>query len=182
MRSDFTALDLQTFEIDLGEALLSRLQWESSRLGLRLRIPQLKKLSSRLLGSPGLEELLSGTAGDLWKHEAAFEPHDYLSLVPQEIRRSLGQYMTPSPIARYILRASEYRAEEGILAKRLCDPACGSGVFLVEAVRTYLQALNEAGVPVEEWYPKVAASVLGIDVDPIACLYARFNLSVVLAP
>jgi adenine-specific DNA-methyltransferase len=181
MRSDFTALDLQTFEIDLGEALLSRLRWEGSQLGLRLRTPQLKTLSSRLLGSPGLEERLSGAARP-WKPEAAFEPHDYLPLVPQEIRRSLGQYMTPSPIARYILRASGYRAEEGILAKKLCDPACGSGVFLVESLRTYLQALNEAGVPIDQWYPKVAASVLGIDVDPIACLYARFNLSVVLAP
>jgi adenine-specific DNA-methyltransferase len=174
--------DLRTFEIDLGEALLSRLRWESSRLGLRVRTSQLKTLSSRLLESPALEELLTGTARDFWKHEAAFEPHDYLPLVPQEIRRSLGQYMTPSPIARYILRASGYRAEKGILAKRLCDPACGSGVFLVEAVRAYLQTLNGAGVPIEEWYPRVGSSFLGIDVDPIACLYARFNLSVVLAP
>jgi adenine-specific DNA-methyltransferase len=174
--------DLRTFEIDLGEALLSRFQWEGSRLGLRLRIPQLKKLSSRLLASPGLEDRLSGMAGKLWKPEAVFEPHDYLHLVPQEIRRLLGQYMTPSPIARYILRASGYRAEERILAQRLCDPACGSGVFLVEAVHTYLQALRQAGVPVEQWYPKVANAVLGIDIDPIACLYARFNLSVVLAP
>ncbi len=174
--------DLQTFEVDLGEALFSRLQSEGSRLGLRLRTLQLKKLSCRLLASHGLEDRLSGEAGDLWKPEAVFEPHDYLHLVPQEIRRRLGQYMTPSPIARYILRASGYRAEEGILAKRLCDPACGSGVFLVEAVRIYLQVLNEAGVPVEQWYPKVSESVLGIDVDPIACLYARFNLSAVLAP
>jgi adenine-specific DNA-methyltransferase len=45
-----------------------------------------------------------------------------------------------------------------------------------------LQALKHAAVPTEEWYPKIAASVLGIDVDPIACLYARFNLSILLAP
>ncbi|HEX3555784.1 MAG TPA: Eco57I restriction-modification methylase domain-containing protein [Thermoanaerobaculia bacterium] len=63
-----------------------------------------------------------------------------------------------------------------------CDPACGSGVFLIEAVRTYLSALKQAVIPIEEWYPRVRAHFVGIDVDPIACLYARFNLSVLLAP
>jgi len=181
MRSDPASLDLPRFEIDLGEALLAQLRWDSSRLRTRLRTPQLKKLSSLLLGSPRLAGLLSGEAGSGRAPADEPEPHDYLHLVPQEIRRGLGQYMTPSPIARYILRAAGYRAEEGILDKTLCDPACGSGVFLVEAVRTYLKAL-EAAVPIEEWYPQARAHFVGIDVDPIACLYARFNLSVLLAP
>jgi len=111
-----------------------------------------------------------------------FEARDYLHLVPQEIRRSLGQYMTPKPIAGYILQAVGYHADEDILNCALCDPACGSGVFLVEAVRTLLRALRRTGVPVEEWYPEIQARLVGIDVDPIACLYSRFNLSLLLAP
>jgi adenine-specific DNA-methyltransferase len=114
--------------------------------------------------------------------EEEFEPYDYLHLVPQEIRRGLGQYMTPKPIVHYILRASGYRAEEGVLSQRLCDPACGSGIFLVEAVRTFVGELRRHRAPVADWYPAVRSHFLGIDVDPIACLYARFNLSLLLAP
>jgi adenine-specific DNA-methyltransferase len=97
------------------------------------------------------------------------------------MRRALGQVMTPQPIARYILRAAGYRAGEDILGRTLCDPACGSGVFLVEAVRTYLGALREAEVPLAEWYPRVLSRFVGIDIDPLACLYARFNLSLLLS-
>jgi len=90
--------------------------------------------------------------------------------------------MTPRPIARHILQAAGYRDEREILTRALCDPACGSGVFLVEAVRILLRALRRAGIPVEEWYSEVQARLVGIDVDPIACLYSRFNLNMLLAP
>ena len=98
------------------------------------------------------------------------------------MRRVLGQVVTPQPIAQYILRAAGYREDGDILGKTLCDPACGSGIFLVEAVRAHLRALRRSEIPLEEWYPRVRARFVGIDIDPIACLYARFNLSLLLAP
>jgi adenine-specific DNA-methyltransferase len=181
-------LDLQAFEASLGEVLAAQLRRDSLRLGIPMRAVRIRELSCRLLALTRLEgldfEAWSGLDGIETASgvESDFEPHDYLHLVPQEIRRSLGQYMTPRPIARYILRASGYGAAEDLFAKRLCDPACGSGVFLVEAIRTYLTSLRDAFVPIEEWYPRVRTHFVGIDVDPIACLYARFNLSVLLAP
>ncbi|HKI05413.1 MAG TPA: N-6 DNA methylase [Thermoanaerobaculia bacterium] len=182
-----SALALQPFETALGEALFAQLQRDSSRLGISMRAARIEELSCRLLGltrlkgldfeaRPSLAGIETASGG-----ESDFEPHDYLHLVPQEIRRSLGQYMTPRPIARYILQAAGYRPTKDLLARTLCDPACGSGVFMVEAIRTYLTSLREARVPTEEWYPKVREHFVGIDVDPIACLYARFNLSVLLA-
>ena len=97
------------------------------------------------------------------------------------MRRALGQVMTPPPIVRYILRAMGYRDDEDILERTFCDPGSGSGIFLVEAVRTYLAALRRAGAPPAEWYPRVLDHFVGIDIDPLACLYARFNLSLLLA-
>jgi adenine-specific DNA-methyltransferase len=110
------------------------------------------------------------------------EVYDYLHLVSQEMRKRLGQYVTPSVIVKYILDAAGYRADADILEQRLADPACGSGIFLVEAIRVYLAALRWADEPIEAWYPRVQSSFAGVDVDPIACLYARFNLSLLLAP
>jgi hypothetical protein len=110
------------------------------------------------------------------------EVHDYLHLVSQEMRKCLGQYITPSVIVKYILDAVGYREEADILDRRLADPACGSGIFLVEAIRAYLAALRRADVPIEAWYPQVLSVFVGLDVDPVACLYARFNLSLLLTP
>jgi len=93
------------------------------------------------------------------------EVHDYLHLVSQEMRKRLGQYVTPSVIVKYILDAVGYRHDANILGKRLADPSCGSGIFLVEAVRVYLAALRRAGVPIEAWYPRALSAFAGVDVD-----------------
>jgi adenine-specific DNA-methyltransferase len=187
MSSDSFSLDLETLETSLEETLFAQLRLEASAHEFKMRPAQLRTLGRRLLGST-LPKRVGSTRGRAPEtgfgsiREDEFEPRDYLHLVPQEIRRSLGQYMTPKPIARYILQAARYRDDEGILDRTLCDPACGSGIFLVEAIRAYLRALHGTGVPVKDWYTAVQTHFVGIDVDPIACLYARFNLSLLLVP
>jgi len=171
----------ESLEAALAAALSAQLQREAGRLGLALRPARIEEASYRLLEITGARR-----PGELDPVELAtgedFEPHDYLHLVPEAIRRDLGQVVTPQPIVRYILRASGYREDGEILDRALCDPACGSGVFLVEAVRSYLGALRRAAVPLADWYPRARARFVGIDIDPVACLYARFNLSLLLAP
>ena len=171
----------ESLEAALAAALSTQLQREAGRLGLALRPARIEEASYRLLEITGVRR-----PGDLNPVELAsgedFEPHDYLHLVPEAIRRDLGQVVTPQPIVRYILRASGYREDAEILESTLCDPACGSGVFLVEAVRSHLGALRRAAFPLADWYPRVRARFVGIDIDPVACLYARFNLSLLLAP
>ena len=183
MRPTSSSLDLKALETSLGEALLAELRSSASALGREIPPRVLQDLVKQLLGSSSLKDLKLRDVVAAPILEDEFEPHDYLHLVPQEMRRGLGQYMTPKPIAGYILRAAGFRGEEeGVLNQTLCDPACGSGVFLVEAVRTFLRAMRRRGVPVADWYPTVRSHFTGIDVDPIACLYARFNLSLLLAP
>ena len=59
------------------------------------------------------------------------------------------------------------------LRQRVLDPACGSGTFLFHAVRRYLQAAEEAGVPLAEALSGLTDHVLGIDLHPVAVALAR---------
>lgn len=176
----------ESIGIALATALSIQLQREAERLRLSLRPARIEEAIYKLLEIADSERRDSRQRQELAHAELAtgedFEPHDYLHLVPEAIRSGLGQVVTPQPIVRYILRAAGYREDGAILEKTLCDPACGSGVFLVEAVRNHLEALRRAAVPREDWYPRVRARFVGIDIDPVACLYARFNLSLLMAP
>src|SRR5262245_56418568 len=135
MRPTSSSLDLKALQTSLGEALLAQFRSAASTLGEEMPSAVLREIVQQSLGASGLKDVRvrDDVAAPILEDE--FEPHDYLHLVPQEIRRGLGQYMTPKPIAGYILRATGYRAEESVLEQTLCDPACGSGIFLVEAVR-----------------------------------------------
>lgn len=180
-----TPRDQESLESVLATALSAQLQQEAERLKLQLKPARIEAASYRLLETAGPargdRKNVAHAELDLRTGED-FQPHDYLHLVPDAMRRVLGQVVTPQPIAQYILRAAGYREDGDILGKTLCDPACGSGIFLVEAVRTHLRALRRSEILLEEWYPRVRARFVGIDIDPIACLYARFNLSLLLAP
>jgi adenine-specific DNA-methyltransferase len=107
---------------------------------------------------------------------------DYLHLISIELRKQLGQYATPADIVRYILRSIKFIPSEDIITKRLIDPACGSGAFLLESARIYLNALKKAKIPIHKWYPLVSSAISGIDIDPTACFFTRLNLAILLAP
>jgi len=178
-------LDPQALAETLAGTLAAQIRRTAAGLGLRIAAARIAEMSSRLLGASGEPSVpwpdADANSGTSFTEES-FETQDYLHLVPEEMRRALGQVMTPQPIVRYILRAAGYRDGEEILGRTLCDPACGSGVFLVEAVRIHLGALRGAGVLTAEHYPRVVSHFAGIDIDPLACLFTRFNLSLLLAP
>lgn len=191
-------IDTQILAGKLQDALTAHLCQEARRLGLPLSASQAASLSDLLLREPAqVREADQHPSGHILRESTLFdtyhtenlEVHDYLHLVSQGMRKRLGQYVTPSVIVKYILDAIGYRepvrrtnADPEILDRRLADPACGSGIFLIEAIRVYLAALRQRGIPIEEWYPRVQSAFVGMDLDPIACLYARFNLSLLLTP
>jgi len=186
------AIDEQILSGKLRDALAAHLYREARRLGLCFSASSVASLCHSLLresakGTPvadlrsSVHTLRESALFNIYYTEN-LEVHDYLHLVSQDMRKRLGQYVTPSVIVKYILNAVGYRENSDILDKRLADPACGSGIFLVEAIRIYLAALRQADIPIEAWYPRVLSSFVGVDIDPIACLYARFNLSLLLTP
>ena len=163
----------------LQQTLATHLYRQARRLGLSCEAFQVASLCDALLSEPAKTPEAGQRCATHVLHESTLfntyhtenlEIHDYLHLVSQDMRKRLGQFVTPSVIVKYILDAIGYRDEADILDRRLGDPACGSGIFLVEAIRVYLAALRRAGVPIETWYPRVLSSFAGVDIDPIACL------------
>ena len=93
----------------------------------------------------------------------------YETVIPAEERRQLGEYYTPAWLARAMV--DELVTDP--LNQRALDPACGSGTFIVEAVRRVLETAKEQGLRPDEVFGKLRDSVIGIDVHPVAVHLAR---------
>ncbi|MCL6451138.1 MAG: SAM-dependent methyltransferase [Acetobacteraceae bacterium] len=99
----------------------------------------------------------------------------YHRLVPRGLRRSLGEYYTPDWLARHLLNRLEGGAFRGDPERRLIDPACGSGTFLVLAIRAVRRRCLELGFSGAEALELICRNVVGVDRNPLAVLAARAN-------
>jgi hypothetical protein len=135
-------------------------------------------------GSPGRRVLQAGTP----------------ILQPTAERRSTGSHYTPrsltEPIVRHALepafeRLGPYARPEDVLDLKLCDPAMGSGAFLVEACRALAARLMQAWARWPETRPRVPPDedeelharrlvaqrcLYGIDKNPMATDLAKLSL------
>ncbi len=93
----------------------------------------------------------------------------YESLIDPEQRHDLGEYYTPDWLAARICE----HAIRNPLEERVLDPACGSGTFLFHAVRLFLNAADAAGMANRDALAECTRRVLGVDLHPIAVLFAR---------
>jgi len=107
----------------------------------------------------------------------------YQKYFDRETRRALGEFYTPIEVVEYILNAIDYRH---VTNKRLIDPACGSGTFLVEALKIYLKEAEKEAKDVGWAYilrdlcnnPKI----VGLDIHPFACLMSQIRFMLELIP
>ena len=83
------------------------------------------------------------------------------------MRHALGEYYTPEWLVREMLDEAGYTGRPGT---RLLDPACGSGVFLTEAIRRI-----RSGAEAEDPLRTIAEGIAGYDLNPLAVLTARAN-------
>jgi hypothetical protein len=114
---------------------------------------------------------------------AAYEQSLAWSASASDARHSAGAYFTPPDIADRLLnsalsptlREAESRGAEALTELRLCDPACGPGVFLLAALRRTAPVLARcAGITDAEARAHVARQVLhGVDLDVGAVELAR---------
>ena len=93
----------------------------------------------------------------------------YESLIDPDTRHDLGEYYTPDWLAIRIVSTMVDRP----LEQRVIDPACGSGTFLFHAVRRVLEAADKAGLSTAEGLRRAVDKVVGIDVHPVAVIFAR---------
>ena len=106
----------------------------------------------------------------------------YQGYLPTEERKLLGEFYTPTEVVEYILDAVGYKAENEIRGKKILDPACGSGSFLVEATQRLIKRYRRIGFNLEN--PDDAKQIIdgcinyiyGLDIHPFACFIAEMNL------
>ncbi|WP_342339008.1 MULTISPECIES: N-6 DNA methylase [unclassified Rhodococcus (in: high G+C Gram-positive bacteria)] len=121
-------------------------------------------------GADFVAELTRRIARFNWAHVE----HDvlkilYESVITQEARESLGEYYTPDWLADRVV--DDIVTDP--LASTVLDPSCGSGTFLFHAVRSYLNAADEAGTANGRAVRDVTRNVVGMDVHPVAVTLAR---------
>jgi methylase of polypeptide subunit release factors len=157
-----------------------------------------------------LEELDQETANkiaDLAKKLADYEPATpvlepeytrdllkrlYQNLVPKKIRHDLGEYYTPDWLADLLLNEvgltcegfEKYASEKGDtiapLNLRVLDPACGSGTFLILAIKRFRE-YAEGHYLKDVLASYVLRNVVGFDLNPLAVLTARTNYLLTIA-
>jgi len=111
------------------------------------------------------------------------------------VRRSTGSYYTPPSLIDKVLdraldplietACSKKDPERSLLALRICDPACGSGAFLVAAARRMASRLASTRAsaggradrdPLLAARDVIGTCLHGVDVDPIAIECCRIAL------
>lgn len=114
----------------------------------------------------------------------------YHKLMPREIRHDLGEYYTPDWLATRVLRQLGeplFVVPEGDrpvrvdFGKRVLDPACGSGTFLILAIRAMKEHARRQGFAEAETLEIILNNVVGIDLNPLAVLAARVGYLLAIA-
>jgi len=100
----------------------------------------------------------------------------YEKYLNREERKRLGEFYTPEEVIDYILDSVGYTRGSGIEGKKLLDPACGSGGFLVRATNIFVEKLKNRGFDAETILRKLQESIYGFDINSFACHLAETNL------
>jgi Eco57I restriction-modification methylase len=121
-------------------------------------------------------------------------PSFSLAEKPGNPRKTTGSYYTPRVLVDTLLddtldpllaEAAKQGAPADLLALTVCDPACGSGAFLVGAARRIatkiaaLKALDDEPSPravAAALHDVVARCLYGVDVNPLAAELAKVSL------
>jgi len=106
----------------------------------------------------------------------------YQSLVPKKLRHDLGEYYTPDWLAERCLNQIGYGVNDPkLLEKRILDPSCGSGTFLILAIKRAKEHAAKHGVDPGETLKKITRRIVGFDLNPLAVISARTNYLLAVA-
>jgi hypothetical protein len=155
-----------------------------------------RRVNYRNLGA----EELGSVYESLLEYDATYNPSDrqfLLATSADNQRRSTGAFYTPTSIIDAVLDISldpllddaekADDPERALLALTVCDPACGSGHFLVAAARRIAARLasvrerlstDQAGPYSERMamHEVVQRCIYGVDLNPMAAELARVSL------
>lgn len=98
----------------------------------------------------------------------------YQNLIPETLRRSLGEFYTPDWLVDIAL--DKIAGAYGEL--RFLDPTCGSASFLLEIIKRIKQTSN---LPSNELLKHIVNNVWGFDLNPLAVQTSRVNYLIAIA-
>lgn len=102
----------------------------------------------------------------------------YQGLVPETLRKSLGEFYTPDWLVEHTLNST---GEQDWLNIKGLDPTCGSGSFIIEMIRRKRKAAADAGITAEKTVELLCNNVWGFDLNPLAVQTARVNFLMEIA-
>jgi len=148
----------------------------------------------RNLGAEELGSIYESLLELVPRHDGVEQAFTLVSLAGND-RKTSGSYYTPTSLIDLVLDETldplldeaEKAAdpEAALLAMRVCDPACGSGHFLVAAARRIAERLATARTGEVDLTPTdvqdalhdvVATCIYGVDLNPLATELAKVSL------
>ncbi len=110
----------------------------------------------------------------------------YQHIIDRQIRKNLGEFYTPLSVVKIILDSVGYLKGNQLNKKILLDPACGSGVFLIEALKRYISDVIE-DAELLGWSQVLeelcnCSKILGLDINPFSCLMTKIRFALELLP
>ncbi len=100
----------------------------------------------------------------------------YENFISKEEKILLGQVYTPDEVVRYILAKTGWITDADIENKKLIDIACGTGVFLLTAVKNLIDNLKLKGFDSYDIFETVQKNIWGMDINPFSLRLAELNL------
>lgn len=142
-------------------------------------IPAIDRAVSCAAIRPLLTQLALYRMDDL----SAARSHDvlksfYQALVPETLRKALGEFYTPDWLADVACDRAEVKDWANV---RALDPTCGSGSFLLEVIRRKRILADKAGLSAAATLKKILHEVWGFDLNPLAVQAARVNFLIAIA-
>ncbi len=98
----------------------------------------------------------------------------YQNIVPQVLRKSLGEFYTPDWLVEVVLDKVEGRFD----SLRFLDPTCGSASFLLATIK---RIRNCSDLPPAELLQCIIQNVWGFDLNPLAVQTARVNYLIAIS-
>jgi N-6 DNA Methylase len=153
-----------------------------------------RSVDYRNLGAEELGSIYESLLELVPRHDSADQTFSLESLAGNE-RKTTGSYYTPTSLIDLVLNEAldpllddaekSDNPAEALLALTICDPACGSGHFLVSAARRIADRLavvrtgDVDPTPTDQqtaMYDVVAKCIYGVDLNPMAAELAKVSL------
>ena len=100
----------------------------------------------------------------------------YMSIIPQSIRHSMGEYFTPEWLADGVI--TEALRTISNTKWSAIDPCCGSGIFIIALIKKVVGDININELSEnekKELLQSILNRIHGIDINPLSVLSARIS-------